>query len=129
MNGLIAKLGAPADLSRASPHSSVQQLLHATKSLPELNPGSALDSLQVWLVVTLCMRMQALPLVLCFAPICESLWEIWHVTLSIYTHVTYMSFISPLGSLEVPLPLSLCTCSPYQPIAQTAGINWSCLAV
>ena len=29
VNGLIAKLGAPTDLSQHSPHASVQQLLHA----------------------------------------------------------------------------------------------------
>ncbi|KAL0025330.1 hypothetical protein WJX79_007202 [Trebouxia sp. C0005] len=44
VNGLIAKLGAPAVLSQHSPHASVQQLLHATKSLGELNAGSALNS-------------------------------------------------------------------------------------
>jgi len=47
VNGLIAKLGAPTDISQHSPHASVQQLLHATKSLGELNPGSALGTLQV----------------------------------------------------------------------------------
>ena len=47
VNGLMAKLGAPADLSQHSPHASVQQLLHATKSLTELNAGSALANLQV----------------------------------------------------------------------------------
>lgn len=47
VNGLMAKLGAPADLSQHSPHASVQQLLHATKSLTELNAGSALGHLQV----------------------------------------------------------------------------------
>ncbi|KAL3161998.1 hypothetical protein ABBQ38_009073 [Trebouxia sp. C0009 RCD-2024] len=46
VNGLMAKLGAPADLSQHSPHASVQQLLHATKSLTELNAGSALGHLQ-----------------------------------------------------------------------------------
>lgn len=44
VNGLIAKLGAPAVLSQHSPHASVQQLLHATRSLGELNAGSALGS-------------------------------------------------------------------------------------
>ncbi|KAL0038339.1 hypothetical protein WJX77_002607 [Trebouxia sp. C0004] len=43
VNGLIAKLGAPALLSQHSPHASVQ-LLHATRSLGELNAGSALGS-------------------------------------------------------------------------------------
>lgn len=47
VNGLMAKLGAPADLSQHSPHASVQQLLHATKSLTELSAGSALGNLQV----------------------------------------------------------------------------------
>lgn len=47
VNGLIAKLGAPAVLSQHSPHASVQQLLHATKSLGELNAGSALNSFHV----------------------------------------------------------------------------------
>lgn len=44
VNSLIAKLGAPAVLSQHSPHASVQQLLHATRSLGELNAGSALGS-------------------------------------------------------------------------------------
>jgi len=47
VNGLIAKLGAPAVLSQHSPHASVQQLLHATRSLGELNAGSALGSFHV----------------------------------------------------------------------------------
>jgi len=47
VNGLIAKLGAPAVLSQHSPHASVQQLLHATRSLGELNAGSALGSFDV----------------------------------------------------------------------------------
>lgn len=47
VNGLMAKLGAPADLSQHSPHASVQQLLHVTKSLTELQSGSALGNLQV----------------------------------------------------------------------------------
>ena len=47
VNALIAKLGAPTDLSQHSPHASVQQLLHATKGLGELNPDSALGSLEV----------------------------------------------------------------------------------
>lgn len=47
VNGLMARLGAPADLSQHSPHASVQQLLHVTKSLTELQSGSALGNLQV----------------------------------------------------------------------------------
>lgn len=51
VNSLIAKLGAPADYGgQRSPHASVQQLLHATRSLGELgdlNAGSALGNLQV----------------------------------------------------------------------------------
>ena len=61
MNGLMAKLGAPADLSQHSPHASVQQLLHATKSLTELNAGSALGHLQVQHHPSLFMCILATP--------------------------------------------------------------------
>lgn len=64
VNGLIAKIGAPADLSQHSPHASVQQLLHATRSLTELNAGSALGNLQVHILACLltCHKSDAMHL-------------------------------------------------------------------
>jgi len=69
VNGLIAKLGAPAVLSQHSPHASVQQLLQATRSLGELNAGSALGSFHVSFQCCLNAGLWPLFLLFCFVKV------------------------------------------------------------
>ena len=51
VNGLVAKLGAPADLSQHSPHASVQQLLNAGSALGNLQ--ASLSTLRVRVMLLL----------------------------------------------------------------------------